>query len=44
MQTDTLENIYSYIIEHAPVSVKELSVHFDIGNVMIHRHLKKLIE
>lgn len=41
---NTIEKIYSYILENAPVTVKELSLHFDIGSVMIHRHLKKLIE
>ena len=37
------EKIYSFIVKNSPVRAKDLQI-LGIKNVMIHRHLKKLIE
>ena len=41
----TKEKIIDYLRKsHTPVSVKELVSFFGISNVMVHRHIKKLLQ
>ncbi len=44
MKTKTRQNIYNYIENNEPISVKSIVDFFGISKEMIHRHLKRLIE
>lgn len=44
MITDTRVRIISYVKTNGQATVKNLSMHLGLGNVAIHRQLKKLIE
>jgi len=44
MKSNTRKLIYEYIIQHPKSSVEDLDQNFSIKKVMIHRHLKKLID
>jgi predicted amidophosphoribosyltransferase len=44
MKTNTRDNIYKYIKNNTPASIKIIQEHFWISKEVIHRHVKKLIE
>lgn len=44
MKTSTKSDIVSYILRHEPIGASSLAKHFDISNVMVHRHLNTLIK